>query len=128
MKKELLNILKSSLESKEIFNHVDLYEKISYESSDFPICIIKDYSDEIIEISSGNWKVASSITIDILNDEALEAIDLTNEVLDVLKNIPNDIFIFEIEAIDKESEYLEGLILKVSIHVKVSYFIGRFKI
>lgn len=126
MKKELLETLKEALFSTRVFSHIDFYEKIAYTHSDYPICVIKDSSDSFQNISSDVWCVESSIEIAIINDEAFEAIDLANEVLKAICNLSNETFIYEIESIEKESEFLEGLNLKTTLHLKVKYYLKRF--
>ncbi|PAF53248.1 hypothetical protein BKH42_06890 [Helicobacter sp. 13S00482-2] len=128
MKKELLNTLKNALSALGVFNNVDLYEKVAYNSSDYPVCIIKDSEDAIFEISSDCWKIESSIEIGILNDDAMEYVDCVNHILGAIKALPNDVYIYQVESISKQSEYLESLFLQTTISLKVSYYTQRFSI
>lgn len=122
IKKELLATLKDQITSLKIFNHTDLFEKITYEEPDLPVCIIKDLTDSISIPSSGTWKIQSNIEISIIHTDALESIDLTNAILKLIGSLPQDRFIYIVEEINKESQYLDFSFFKTAINLQVSYF------
>ncbi|PAF49218.1 hypothetical protein BKH41_03820 [Helicobacter sp. 12S02232-10] len=122
VKKELLATLQSEITNLKIFNHTDLFEKITYEESDLPVCIIKDLNDSISIPSSGNWKIQSNLEIAILHTDGLESIDLTNQILKFIGILPQHRFIYVVEEINKEAGYLDFSFFKTSINLQVSYF------
>ncbi|PAF49072.1 hypothetical protein BKH41_02990 [Helicobacter sp. 12S02232-10] len=122
MKKELLKTIQNAIEGLKIFHHTDLFEKITYDPNELPVCIIKDLSDSISIPASGNWKIQSNLEILIIHTDALESIDLSNAVLKLIGTLPQECFIYAVEEINKESQYLDFSFFKTSINLQVSYF------
>lgn len=122
MKQALLQILQETIKAIGSFNEVDIYERYSYEVSDFPICVIKDPQDNIEQASSGCWKIQSQINIDIFTSNIDDAITLSNATLKAIQALANDEFIYEVSEVARESEYSDSLLLKTTISLQVSYF------
>ncbi|PAF46420.1 hypothetical protein BKH46_07470 [Helicobacter sp. 12S02634-8] len=122
MKEELLKNIHQAISDTEIFNAVDIFERLGYEEAQMPICVIKDINDSISVHSSGNWKVISTIEINTLYTEANEGFSLVNTILKALNGLSKYNYILNVVEVAKDIEFLQTPIFKATITLNVMYF------
>lgn len=118
-KAELLNLILKALEPLS-FKSVDLLEKFTYEKENLPVCILKENSSEIAMPSTQCWEHTCEFSLFII--DCIANYDLTQEVLESLKKIPQDTYIFVIKSTTLESRFEEVPFFQITLTFEVKYY------
>lgn len=118
-KDELLKLILESIKPLS-FKSVDLLERFTYEKEDLPVCILKEDSTQINIASSMCWEHTCELNICIIDMNA--HYDLAQEILEAIKQIPQDTYIFTIKSTTLESRFEEVPFYQITLIFEVKYY------
>lgn len=124
-KSNLITLLIESLKSLG-FKSVDLLERFTYDREDLPVCVVKENSTEINISSSECWEHHCDLSISII--DLTPNYDLTQEVLQIIKAIPRDTYIFELKNTTLESKFEDTPYHQITLNLEVKYYSEDFSL
>lgn len=124
-KTELLNLLLEALKPID-FKSVDLLERFTYDRQDLPVCIIKESSTEINTTSSQCWEHICDLSISIIDGNP--NYDLSQDVLEGIKNIPRDSFLFSFKSATLESKFEDVPYHQIVLNLEVKYYTQEYQL